>query len=116
MADGSRNRRLEGVRRWTLIFGCSAIARGSGVPSYPTKSTSAPLAASARAWYCIRALRPRSASARTTARMLGMNRERQINYKGEFKDLRICGFEDLRSFHSLVSEFANPQILKSLDP
>src|SRR5437899_12805914 len=47
--------------------GSSAIAFGSGVPSKPTSSTSTPLAASARAWYSIRALRPRSPSDTTTA-------------------------------------------------
>src|SRR5207253_4644094 len=41
--------------------------RGSGVPSKPTRSTSTPCAASACAWYCMRALRPRSPSATTAA-------------------------------------------------
>src|SRR6476646_4905450 len=49
--------------------GSSRIAFGRDVPTYPTRSTSAPLEASARAWYCIRALLPRSASTRTPARV-----------------------------------------------
>src|SRR5437762_5392548 len=52
--------------------GSSVIARGSGVPSKPTRSTSTPCADSACAWYRMRALRPRSTSATTTALMTGM--------------------------------------------
>src|SRR6186713_454980 len=49
--------------------GSSRIVFGSAVPVYPTRTTSAPLEASARAWYCMRALLPRAASTRTTARL-----------------------------------------------
>src|SRR6266851_894500 len=41
------------------------IAFESDVPSKPMRSTSIPCAASACAWYCMRALRPRSPSATT---------------------------------------------------
>src|ERR1700704_4347985 len=39
----------------------------SGVPSRPTRSTSTPFDTSACAWYCMRALRPRSPSATRAA-------------------------------------------------
>src|SRR5438309_6108662 len=49
--------------------GSLVTALGSGVPSKPTRSTSAPLRASARAWYSMRAERPKSPSATTAALM-----------------------------------------------
>ena len=52
-----------------LIRGSPPIVFGTGVPSKPTRSTSTPDAASARAWYSMRALRPRSPSATTAALM-----------------------------------------------
>src|SRR5881296_1812351 len=47
--------------------GSSVMRLDSGVPSRPTRSTSTPFATSACAWYCMRALRPRSPSATTAA-------------------------------------------------
>src|SRR5437867_7231876 len=58
---------MAGFSRRTVIRGSPATALGRGVPSNPTRSTSTPFAASARAWYSIRALRPRSPSDTTTA-------------------------------------------------
>src|SRR5262245_11785653 len=50
-----------------VMRGSSVIAFDSGVPSKPTRSTSTPIDDSACAWYCMRALRPRSPSATATA-------------------------------------------------
>ena len=50
-----------------LLYRYFPNARGSGVPSKPTRSTSTPCVDSACAWYRMRALRPRSISATTTA-------------------------------------------------
>src|SRR5262245_40701478 len=51
------------------MCGSSVRDLGRGTPSYPMRSTSTPLAARARAWYCIRGLRPRSPATTTAARM-----------------------------------------------
>ena len=61
-----------GFRRWTVIRGSSADRLAAAAcPSKPTRSTSTPCAASARAWYRMRALRPRSPSATTAALIAG---------------------------------------------
>src|SRR5688572_4902680 len=53
--------------RWTVMRGSPVMRLESGVPSRPTRSTSTPFDTSASAWYCMRALRPRSPSATTAA-------------------------------------------------
>src|SRR5262249_48380819 len=58
----------------TVTRGSVAISGGSSVSSYPTSCTSAPLSASARAWYSMRGLRPRSPSTTTVTRKRGMEK------------------------------------------
>src|SRR5262245_42765660 len=58
----------------TVTRGSVAISGGSSVSSYPTRCTSAPLSASARAWYSMRGLRPRSPSTTTVTRKRGMEK------------------------------------------
>ena len=63
----ARIRRRVFLMRWTVIRGSPVTRLESGVPSRPTRSTSTPFDTSACAWYCMRALRPRSPSATTAA-------------------------------------------------
>src|SRR4026208_153441 len=102
--------------------GSPPIAFGTGAPSQPPRPTSTPAAASARAWYNMRALRPRSPSA-TTAALMGNDREggsilrESMKYEVRRQEMTPFDFpastsyfklqtSDLPFFQKLASRFA----------
>src|SRR3954468_8162455 len=99
--------------------GASVIARGSGAPPSPTRSTSTPRAARAWAWYRMRALRPRSPRATTTALMMGgvtgveqhCNRDGGHAQDGQQVDCETNGYSDGQSLPPVISRMRRWKVM-----